>query len=107
MTDKIEPVAFDQLQRQIDRYGRAIIRQVELDTLIAERDALQVELGEYQQAAGMLAIERGEFRIRAERAEAEASALREGYLRIRDASDSEMMDGDMARSIASDMLGGK
>ena len=37
-------------------------------------------------------------------AAAEITRLREGYVRLRDAGDLEMGDGDLARQIASEML---
>lgn len=51
-----------------------------------EADAKQAEAKRY----GMLADE--------------IDRLRDGYKRIRDSSDSEMMDGDLARDIAVEML---
>ena len=39
------------------------------------------------------------------KAEREIDRLRAGYMRLRDASDNEMRDGDLARTVAIELLG--
>lgn len=48
----------------------------ELARVTAERDTAATQLKEYQEASGMLAVERAEFRMRAEKAEAERDELK-------------------------------
>lgn len=79
-----------------------------LRRLCAERDSLTVQLKEYQQAAGMFAIEKAEQRQRAARLEADNARLREALSYAIDNPEFDSREFDKrARAALAEKEGGK